>query len=68
MERCPHCKKTFVRHQCINDSPVQPEDGDYGVCFYCGGWWELHGKRMVEYLPTAEEMQQAIPKMREYGS
>lgn len=64
--KCPHgCtpRVNYAFHDCVNEPGAQPEEGDVGICYTCGGWWQLRNGDFVKYAPTAEEVAMVMPEM-----
>ncbi len=66
--KCPHADCT-TEEFAYATSPAYPEavpgEGDVGVCYTCGGWWQIKEGVTVKYTPTPEELQYTS---REMGS
>lgn len=55
--KCPYgCPGQFDYHDCISDPGCQPEEGDIGMCYHCGGWWEMKKGQAVPTIPDEETM------------
>jgi hypothetical protein len=64
--QCPHkcSNKDFAFHfNTTEERGRQPQEGDCGICYRCGGWWELRNGNYIIYTPTQEEIHQALPLM-----
>lgn len=65
MNRCPSCKRQFIGHACVSDPGELPDEGDCGICKFCGGWWTIKDGEYVDYYPSRAEMEFVIPKLQE---
>lgn len=65
--RCPYrCTNTdFGYNDCLSSPGRVPEDGDVGLCAYCGGWWTLVDGECQPHMPTLEQMEDVLPHMAE---
>ncbi len=67
--KCPYlCSdKEWDIQTCITDPNAVPEEGSVGMCYRCGGWWELKNGQPVEFIPSMELMrlvQKELPNAR----
>lgn len=64
---CPYmdctAKGNAVFDDCIDTPGASPEEGSVGICYDCGGWWELRNGRRIEYTPTDEELELVMSSM-----
>ncbi len=53
---CPHCEIDCDFDDCVTDPGKKPAEGDAGMCVQCFGWWTIKDGKVIEYLPTDDEL------------
>lgn len=63
--KCPYgcIDEDFVHYDCPEEPGAKPQDGDVGVCYRCGGWWQLQTGVSIPYTPMPEELARTTPQI-----
>lgn len=65
---CMYKNRDWDDFDSVDGKRIIPKENDVGICYTCGGWWQIVNGVAEMYTPTKEELEaamKAMPKTRQ---